>query len=80
MVGDFNLSQIRFENNEIGLTYKGSIMCHNVANIIFECFSSLNLYQMNSILNECGSQLDLVFFSSNLIKMSSTYYSLVPLD
>jgi len=79
MVGDSNLLQTSFENNEIGLTYKGS-NCHNVTNIIFECFSSLNLYQMNSTLNEYGLRLDLVFSSSNLIKISSTYNSLVPLD
>ncbi|XP_050540404.1 uncharacterized protein LOC126905053 [Daktulosphaira vitifoliae] len=43
---DFNLSGIRFTNNNIGLNYNTD-KSHVTGNIIYESFVSLNLFQMN---------------------------------
>jgi len=48
--------------------------------IIFDCFSSLNLHQSNNILNVHGSQLDLVFSNNPLVNVMPSDDSIVPID
>jgi hypothetical protein len=48
--------------------------------MIFDCFSSLNLHQLNNILNVHGSQLDLVFSNNPLVNVMPLDDSIVPID
>jgi len=80
LYGDYNLPQVRFASNEVGLVSNnnhGSTQCSQIVN---DCFSSLNLYQLNDVLNCRGTQLDLVFSNNPFINIQPLDNSLVPLD
>jgi len=69
---------VRFISNDIGLICNGTISSRS--EIIFDCFSSLNLHQLNNILNVHGSQLDLFFSNNPLVNVMLSDDSIVPID
>jgi len=78
LYGDYYLPQVRFTSNDIGLICNGTISSRS--EIIFDCFSSLNLHQLNNILNVHGCQLDLVFSNNPLVNVMPSDDSIVPID
>lgn len=78
LAGDYNLPNVKFLNNDLGMIYSG---VHTPsADIIFEHFSSLNLYQINMIENEFGNSLDLIFVTKNSTRANKSEDFVVPLD
>lgn len=75
---DYNLPQVHFTSKDISLICNRTISSHS--EIIFDCFSSLNLHQLNNILNIYGTQLDLVFSNNPLINVMPLDDSIVPID
>jgi hypothetical protein len=69
---------VRFTSNDIGLICNETITSRS--EIIFDCFSSLNLHQLNNILNAYSSQLDLVFSNNPLVNIMSLDDSIVSID
>jgi hypothetical protein len=76
--GDYNLSGTKFYNNTFGLKYIGTRS--QKSDIIFNSFSSLNLYQMNACVNDFGSTLDLIFTDVKNLTVSLSNQHLVKLD
>lgn len=75
---DYNLLHVRFTSNNIGLKCRGrSSECLELINV---CFSSLNLYKLNNVLNNREIQLDLVFSNNSLINGMPLVNSIVPID
>lgn len=78
LAGDYNLPNVKFTNDDLGMLYSG---VHTPsADVIFEHFSSLNLYQINMIENEFNKTLDLVFVTNNSTHVNKSEDNLVPLD
>lgn len=78
LAGDYNLSNVKSINDDLGMLY--SSIHTPSADIIFEHFSSLNLYQINMIKNEFGNSLDLIFVTKNTTHVNKSEDNLIPLD
>lgn len=76
--GDFNLPDIRWSNDNLGLVYSSNseirVPC------LPESFALLNFFQINNIVNSYGKPLDLVFVRCPHLSVSKTPDSLVPED
>jgi hypothetical protein len=78
-IGDYNLSVINWQL----VVNKINPQLFNISSTksnILSCLSRSNLMQYNLIYNRVCSLLDLVFSNVHNINVSSTIYSLVPLD
>jgi hypothetical protein len=77
LVGNYNLPGSIFTNDNTGLFFG----VHSVqAQIIFNSFSFLNLYQLNNTENSKGSILDLVFTNISNLVVYNELNSLVKID
>jgi Reverse transcriptase (RNA-dependent DNA polymerase) len=67
--GDYNLPLAVWSNGVLGV----SVECSETspASIVCECFSFLNLYQLNNIPNSRGVYLDLIFSHFDSVKVNS---------
>lgn len=75
LYGDYNA---RFTFNDVGLLCNGRTSPRS--DIMFDFFSSLNLYQLNDILNITDSQLNLVISNNPQVNVMSLDNSIVPFD
>lgn len=79
LLGDYNLPNIIISSNNLGLTFNGTLSYQFEALINY--FSYFGFYQHNSIFNNAGSLLDLVFsndINTYVTKLNTT--GLVPPD
>lgn len=71
---DYNLPEVHFENNNLGVFYLGQRS--SCAVIIYEFFSSFNFRQYNYIKNKFGSTLDLIFSANYDLSVSNSINSM----
>jgi len=77
--GDFNIPHINWSSDLLGLSASGDF--NPVSRAIVDSFSFHNFYQLNSISNNQGITLDLIFSNSNKTTVSlATEPLVIPLD
>lgn len=54
------------------------VLNHKKTEILFNCFSEHNLYQLNSVTNEFNSTPDLIFTNYNHLIVDSCENALLP--
>lgn len=65
LCGDFNIPHINWSSDLLGLSASGDF--NPVSHAIVDSFSFLNFFQLNSISNNQGNTLDLIFSNSNKV-------------
>ncbi|KAL5240251.1 hypothetical protein ACI65C_007661 [Semiaphis heraclei] len=78
LCGDFNLPDINWSNNNLGLTFSSTSDIR--INCLPETFALLNYYQLNKVLNTDGKLLDLIFCNNELASVETVLDTLVPCD
>jgi len=76
--GDFNLPDITWSNDNLGLTYFSTSDIR--INCLPETFAFLNYYQLNKVLNTNGKLLDLVLCNNEMASVETVLDTLVPCD
>ena len=74
IVGDYNLPEIIWWNDDLGLLSSGH---SSSADCLIEFFPFLNLFQLNTISNANNVMLDLIFSSNPLLDVFRGYLLLI---
>lgn len=78
LCGNYNIPHISWSSDLIGLSASGDF--NPVSHAIVDSFSFLNFFQLNSISNNQGNTLDLIFSNSNKVTVSLATEPLVTPD